>query len=109
MASAFKSILREADIVARWSGDEFVALLSDGDQAAARQIDARLASAIASHAQPDLPYTVSATVGTSTLDPMLALREALERADAELYSRKKHGRRSRLSPVTRIDAIREPD
>ena len=109
VASAFKSILREADIVARWSGDEFVALLSDGDQAAARQIDARLASAIASHAPPDLPYTVSATVGTSTLDPLLALREALERADAELYSRKKHGRRSRLSPVTRIDAIREPD
>ena len=109
VASAFKSILREADIVARWSGDEFVALLSDGDHAAARQIDARLASAIVSHAQPDLPYTVSATVGTSTLDPMLALRDALERADAELYSRKKHGRRSRLSPVTRIDAIREPD
>jgi len=109
VAAAFKSILREADIVARWSGDEFVALLSDGDQAAARQIDARLASAIAIHAQPDLPYTVSATVGTSTLDPMLALRDALERADAELYSRKKQGRRSRLTPLTRIDAIREPD
>ena len=30
VAAAFKSILREADIVARWSGDEFVALLSDG-------------------------------------------------------------------------------
>ncbi len=109
VASAFKSILREADIVARWSGDEFVALLSDGDQAAARQIDARLASAIASQSQPDLPYHVSVTVGTSTLDPMLALREALERADAELYSRKKYARRGRLSPVTRIDAIREPD
>ena len=109
VAAAFKSILREADIVARWSGDEFVALLSDGDQAAARQIDARLASAIAIHAQPDLPYTVSATVGTSTLDPMLALRDALERADAELYSRKKQGRSSRLTPLTRIDAIREPD
>jgi diguanylate cyclase len=109
VAAAFKSILREADIVARWSGDEFVALLSDGDQAAARQIDARLASAIAIHAQPDLPYTVSATVGTSTLDPMLALRDALERADAELYSRKKQGRRSRLTPLTRIDAIPEPD
>src|SRR4029079_17268819 len=31
VAAAFKSIVREADIVARWSGDEFVALLSDGD------------------------------------------------------------------------------
>jgi diguanylate cyclase (GGDEF)-like protein/PAS domain S-box-containing protein len=109
VASAFTSILREADIVARWSGDEFVALLSDGDQAAARQIDARLASAIASQSQPDLPYNVSVTVGTSTLDPMLALREALERADAELYSRKKYGRRGRPSPVVRIDAVGEPD
>jgi len=109
VASAFKSILREADIVARWSGDEFVALLSDGDQAAARQIDARLASAIASHSHPDLPYNVSVTVGTSTLDPMLALREALERADAELYSRKRYARRGRPSPVVGIDAVREPD
>jgi diguanylate cyclase (GGDEF)-like protein/PAS domain S-box-containing protein len=109
VASAFKSILREADIVARWSGDEFVALLSDGDQTAARQIDARLASAIASQSQPDLPYNVSVTVGTSLLDPMLALREALERADAELYSRKKYGRRGRPSPVVRIDAVAEPD
>ena len=40
---------------------------------------------------------------------MLALRDALERADAELYSRKKQGRSSRLTPLTRIDAIREPD
>jgi diguanylate cyclase (GGDEF)-like protein/PAS domain S-box-containing protein len=109
VASAFKSILREADIVARWSGDEFVALLSDGDQAAARQIDARLASAIASQAQPDLPYSVSVTVGTSTLDPTLALREALERADAELYSRKKYSRRGRPTPVVRIDVVGEPD
>jgi hypothetical protein len=40
---------------------------------------------------------------------MLALREALERADAELYSRKKYGRRGRPSPVVRIDAVGEPD
>ena len=74
-----------------------------------RQIDARLASAITSQGSDDLPYTVSATVGTSTLDPMLALRDALERADAELYTRKKHGRRSRPSPVAKIDAIAEPE
>jgi hypothetical protein len=49
------------------------------------------------------------TVGTSTLDPMLALREALERADAELYSRKRYARRGRPSPVVGIDAVREPD
>jgi diguanylate cyclase (GGDEF)-like protein/PAS domain S-box-containing protein len=109
VAAAFKSILREADIVARWSGDEFVALLSDGDQSAALQIDERLASAIASQAPPDLPYTVSATVGTSILDPMLALRDALERADAELYTRKKRSRRSRPSVVANVDGGHEPE
>jgi diguanylate cyclase (GGDEF)-like protein/PAS domain S-box-containing protein len=107
VASAFKSILRETDIIARWSGDEFVALLSEGDPGAAEQIDGRLAAAIASQVLPDQPYIVSATVGTSTLDPIFSLRDAIERADAELYTRKKHVRRSRPSPVVDIDAVAE--
>ena len=107
VGAAFKSILRETDIIARWSGDEFVALLSEGDPGAAEQIDDRLAAAIASQVSADQPYTVSATVGTSTLDPMFSLRDAIERADAELYTRKKHVRRSRPSPVVDIDAVAE--
>jgi len=100
VATAFKSILRESDIVARWSGDEFVALLSDGDPDAAEQIGERLAAAVASQAPRDLPYVVSATVGTSALDSMLSLRDAIERADAELYARKKHARRDRHADAT---------
>ena len=108
VAAAFKSILRETDIVARWSGDEFVALLSDGDPGAAEQIGDRLAAAIASQAPADLPYAVSATVGTSTLDPMLSLRDAIERADAELYTRKKMlPRRSGPSALANVDAVAE--
>lgn len=107
VATAFKSILRESDIVARWSGDEFVALLSDGDPGAAEQIGARLAAAVASQAPLDLSYVVSATVGTSALDPMLSLRDAIERADAELYARKKHARRDRTSAVDHADATVE--
>ena len=107
VATAFKSILRETDIVARWSGDEFVALLSDGDPDAAEQIGERLAAAITSQMSTELPYTVSATVGTSTLDPLFSLRDAIERADAELYTRKKHVRRGRPSPAGNVDAIPE--
>jgi diguanylate cyclase (GGDEF)-like protein/PAS domain S-box-containing protein len=107
VATAFKSILRETDIVARWSGDEFVALLSDGDPGAAEQIGERLTAAIANQASPDQPYAVSATVGTSALDPMLSLRDAIERADAELYARKKHVRRGRPTPVVDIDVVPE--
>jgi diguanylate cyclase (GGDEF)-like protein/PAS domain S-box-containing protein len=109
VATAFKSILRETDIVARWSGDEFVALLSDGDPGAAEQINERLAAAIASQVSTDQPYTVSATVGTSTLDPMFSLRDAIERADAELYTRKKHVRRGRPSPIGDVDLVSERD
>jgi diguanylate cyclase len=110
VASALKSILRESDIVARWSGDEFVALLSDGDLEAARRIDERLAAAIVAQTPPDLPYRVSATVGTSTLDPLLALRDAMERADAELYNKKKHARRDGRRPTPEnVDVATEPE
>ena len=107
VATAFKSILRESDIVARWSGDEFVALLSDGDPSAAEQIGERLAAAVTSQAPLDLSYVVSATVGTSPLDSMLSLRDAIERADAELYARKKRARRGRPSAVAHVDATSE--
>jgi diguanylate cyclase (GGDEF)-like protein/PAS domain S-box-containing protein len=110
VASALKSILRESDIVARWSGDEFVALLSDGDLEAAGRIDERLAAAIAAQTPEDLPYRVSATVGTSTLDPLLALRDAMERADAELYNKKKHARRDGRRPTPdNVDVATEPE
>jgi diguanylate cyclase (GGDEF)-like protein/PAS domain S-box-containing protein len=105
VATAFKSILRESDIVARWSGDEFVALLSDGDPSVAEQIGDRLAGAIASQEPTDAPYRVSATVGTSTLDPMRSLRDAIERADAELYTRKR--RRSGPTQLANVDVVGE--
>ena len=107
VGSALKSILRESDIVARWSGDEFVALLSDGDPGAAEQIGERLSNAIASQAPAELPYIVSATVGTSTLDPMLSLHDAIERADAELYTRKKRARRSPPLGIANVDLASE--
>jgi diguanylate cyclase len=110
VASALKSILRESDIVARWSGDEFVALLSDGDLDAAQRIGERLDAEIVAQSPADLPYRVSATVGTSTLDPLLALRDAMERADAELYNKKKHARRDgRLPGASNVDVATEPE
>ena len=106
VASALRSIFRETDIVARWSGDEFVALMVDGSGEAALLIAGRLKAAIATHTPYDLPYVVSASVGASPLDPALTLRDAMERADAELYAQKKRNRRSKLRPTPiGIDAV----
>ena len=106
VASAWCSIFREADIVARWSGDEFVALMVDGSDEAAPLITSRLDAAIAAQSPRQLPYVVTASVGASPLDPALPLRDAMDRADAELYSQKKRGRRSkdRATPAS-VDAM----
>ncbi len=85
VAQAFKSILRESDIVARWGGDEFVALIGEGGEAAAAHVAARLAGAIAALRPPGVTYAVRVSVGVTSLDPTLPLADAIERADAELY------------------------
>jgi PAS domain S-box/diguanylate cyclase (GGDEF) domain len=110
VANALKSIFRETDIVARWSGDEFVAMMIEGSEEASQRIGARLDAAIAVQSPPGLPYVVTASVGATALDPELPLRDAMERADVELYTQKKRGRRSkvRVTPVG-VDLARQQD
>jgi len=88
VAQAFKSILRESDIVARWGGDEFVALIGEGGETASTQLGARLTGAISALRPPGLTFTVKASLGVSSLDATLPLSEAMERADAALYRTK---------------------
>lgn len=101
VATALKQTLRETDIIARWSGDEFVALMTDGGAAEAEQLETRLDRAIAALAPDAQPFTVTASVGKTTLDPTLSLRDAMDRADAELYAKKKLSlrRQGRNTPV----------
>ncbi|CAN5148712.1 hypothetical protein BH09GEM1_BH09GEM1_22310 [soil metagenome] len=110
VANALRSIFRETDIVARWSGDEFVALMVEGSEEASQLIGSRLDAAIAVQSPPGLPYVVTASVGATPLDPALPLRDAMERADVELYTQKKRGRRSkvRATPIG-VDLVRQQD
>ncbi len=86
VAQAFKSILRESDIVARWGGDEFVALIGEGGEAVATQLSSRLTGAISALRPPGLNFIIKASLGVSSLDASLPLNEAMERADAALYT-----------------------
>jgi diguanylate cyclase (GGDEF)-like protein/PAS domain S-box-containing protein len=100
-ARALRSILRETDIVARWSGDEFVALMGEGGESAAESIGERLDAALAALAPEGQGYSITASVGTTPLDSDLPLAEAMERADAGLYEQKRRERRSEagMTPV----------
>ena len=93
VARALRSIVRESDVVARWAGDEFVALLLEGTDAEGIDFQERLNAALDAQAS-ELPFAVRATVGASRLGPDDAtkLSDALHRADAALYERKSRAR-----------------
>lgn len=93
VAHALRTIVRESDVVARWAGDEFVALLLEGSEAEGIDFHDRLTAALEA-LSPELPFAVRATVGTSRLGPddSSTLNEALDRADAALYERKGRSR-----------------
>ena len=93
VAHALRSIVRESDVVARWAGDEFVALLLEGSDAEGIDFHDRLSTALEALGS-DLPFPVRATVGTSQLGPddATSLSDALDRADAALYERKTRAR-----------------
>lgn len=106
VARAFRTMLRETDIVARWSGDEFVALMDDSGEMTLETISDRLATAIATLTPGEQPFRVSATIGLSRIDPELPLADAIARADSALYTHKKRGRRSEeiFTPLS-VDAV----
>ncbi|HEY4627158.1 MAG TPA: GGDEF domain-containing protein [Blastococcus sp.] len=74
--------LREADLLGRYGGDEFVLCLPATDEEGARELLEQLG---ATH---DFPWSV----GTATAQPGDSLASVLTRADARLYRRKRDSR-----------------
>jgi two-component system cell cycle response regulator len=95
VADAITATLREADLGARWGGDEFAMLMPDTPGDAARHSAERLAAHLrwrtGDHAEP-----VTVSVGIATFDPAEALRvdaeELAHRAYEAMYSAKRAGR-----------------
>ncbi|HSW40065.1 MAG TPA: GGDEF domain-containing protein, partial [Acidobacteriota bacterium] len=98
VAKILKSVLRESDVVVRYGGEEFVCILPNADERAARRVSDRMRTAIAS--QP--PATVSgiaievtASFGCATTTaecPYESHTELLEESDRCMYAAKRAGR-----------------
>jgi diguanylate cyclase (GGDEF)-like protein len=95
-AQRLRKALRVGDIVARWGGEEFLAILPQTDRDQLAAIAERLRSAVESE-----PFTlpdgsairVTVSVGVSEMAPVIGQLEAATReADAALYEAKKSGR-----------------
>jgi len=113
LAHALKRRLRETDVVARWGGDEFVALLpwASGERgrlaanALLEQLRSTGTEALGGRAG-DVSVSIGVVAFESRLD--LTLDEILARADAMMYAAKRAGRNRVFSLDGAPDRVQVP-
>ncbi len=85
---------RQQDLVARFGGEEFVALLPRADPLAVQSITRRIQTQLRLMGFSGLPdeVRITASFGVAWMAPGQTLEQALARADAMLYEAKRAGR-----------------
>ena len=93
-ATVCRDVFRISDVVRRWGGEEFLALLPATSIAEGQWEAQRLHAALAAAAVPGAapPLRLSVSVGLAHLDPARPLDLTLRALDAALYTAKSQGR-----------------
>ena len=90
VARCLEVTARCTDVVARWGGEELIALLPDTDLRGAHRFAERVREAVAAGEGGLPPVTVSA--GVAQREPGETMGDSIARADARLYEAKASGR-----------------
>jgi diguanylate cyclase (GGDEF)-like protein len=93
IGALLKRTSRRADLVARWGGEEFFAILPGAAEAGARIAGERIRALIAK-SPVELasgPLTITTSIGLATWDDHSA-EELIDHADKALYAAKRSGR-----------------
>lgn len=87
-----KRFVRDEDMVARWSGDEFIFLLPDCDNEEAKSLMERLQKQLAQYKPTNIGITVSIGIATMEGNEQHNLNSLFELADGAMYQAKMAGR-----------------
>lgn len=88
----FKRFVRDEDMVARWSGEEFIFLLPDCDSDAALAFMTRLQKRLSQFKPANIAITVSIGLATTSRETPYNLNSLFELADRAMYQAKVSGR-----------------
>ncbi|HUE92214.1 diguanylate cyclase [Pseudomonas sp.] len=106
VANSINSQLRTQDLIARWGGEEFLAVLPDTDLEQARAIAERVRQALMQQSWcfDGKPVAVTISVGISEFEEGDELKSPIKRADKALYRCKDNGR-NRVEVCSGFDKI----
>ncbi len=90
-AALMERSFREDDLLFRFGGEEFVAILTDLPRAQAEAVLNRFRETVAAHAFPQVGQ-VTVSIGMTQIRPQDLPAHIIDRADAALYYAKQHGR-----------------
>ena len=91
ISTLFLGILRNVDVLCRWGGEEFVALLPTANLEQTAKIAEKIRHEVDSHKSNETPH-VTASFGITEIRKGDTLDEAINRADKALYDAKDAGR-----------------
>ncbi|WP_111641121.1 sensor domain-containing diguanylate cyclase [Marinimicrobium alkaliphilum] len=105
-ADACREVFRQADVVGRWGGEEFIILLPSTELGEAGHAAERLHQSLSREPiarSGSEPLTVTASIGLCALTPDGELDDTLRNLDALLYQAKRKGRNCTVCEVIEQD------
>lgn len=101
VARSIRSVIRAADLVFRWGGDEFLVVLSGVGEEEGRMRMARLNTALAGTVlmETSEPIDLEVSFGIASFVAAATLEQTIEQADREMYNQKQARKARALSPT----------
>jgi diguanylate cyclase (GGDEF)-like protein len=107
VANVLRSVTREEDVLARWGGEEFMALLPSVPEHDIRRAADKLRAAIAGHTfrLEGAAVPLTASVGATPVRVGASIRTLIAAADDALYHAKRRGRNRTVVGRPRLDQV----